>query len=295
MLPKNKRICPCCGKKLEFIPPTKELLPKRTLSTVGGREFYLISKKRILSYTTSPKSNFTYPAGLDKYSPAAIKEDYCFINKRSTRNDFPGIATAYNTRKKLAKDNLWLFSWEMVFHCGNCGQKLALDYNPFVILNDWLWLPLICLIFLIFFCLTGIAAVWAANSAATFAVFCAVSGLCPLFVIVAFLRLAYAKLFLSNFVPTNEVDNLVYPPTDIKLSVALRSPYLREGNVLTTKLADGEVHIYLVRKSDNYEFSICCEDNEREQLKQRLSECAELELTFEGKHVGTAKITEVIR
>ncbi len=293
MLPKNKRICPCCGKKLELVPPTKELLPKRTLSTVVGREFYLISKKRILSYTVSPKSNFTYPAGFDNYTPASVKEDYCFINKRSTRNDFPGIATAYNTRKKLAKDNLWLFSWEMVFHCGNCGQKLALNYNPFSILNDWLWLSFICLILLIFLCLTEYAAVWAANSAATFAVFCAVSGLYPLFVIVAFLRLAYAKLFLSNFVPTNEVDNLVYPPTDIKLAV-IRSPYLREGNVLTAKFADEEVHIYFVHKNDICEFSICCDDSEREQLKQRLSERAEIELTFEGKRVGTAKITEVI-
>lgn len=295
MLPKNKRICPCCGKRLELVPPSTELLPKRTLSTIGGREFYLISKKRILSYTTSPKSNFTYPAGFDNYSPATVKEDYCFISRSSTRNDFAGIATAYNTRKKLSKDKLWLFSWEMVFHCGNCGQKLALNYNPFAILNDGLWLSLICLIFLIFFCLTGIAAAWASNSSATFAVFCAVSGICPLFIILSFFGLAYTKLFLSNFVPTSEVDNLIYPLTDIKLSAALRSPYLREGNVLTAKLADGEVHIYLVRKNENYEFSICCEDGEREQLKQRLSECAELELTFEGKRVGTANITEVIR
>ncbi|MBD5130391.1 MAG: hypothetical protein HDT43_10815 [Ruminococcaceae bacterium] len=292
MLPKNKRICPCCGKKLELVPPTKELLPKRTLSTIGGREFYLISKKRILSYTISPKSNFTYPAGFDNYSPATVKEDYCFINKGSTRNEFTGIATTYNTQKKLSKDNLRLFSWEMVFHCSNCGQKLALNYNPFTILNDCLWLSLICLIFLIFFCMTGFAAIWAFNSAATFAVFCVMSGICPLFIIFSFFGLAYAKLFLSNFVPTNEVDNLIHPPTDIKLSTSLRSPYLREGNVLAAKLADGEVHIYLVHKNGNYEFSICCEDGEREQLKNRISEYTELELTFEGKPVGKAEVVQ---
>ncbi len=66
------------------------------------------------------------------------------------------------------------------------------------------------------------------------------------------------------------------------------------ANVLTAKFADEEVHIYLVHKNDICEFSICCDDSEREQLKQRLSERAEIELTFEGKRVGTAKITEVI-
>ncbi len=294
MLTKNKRICPCCGKTLKLVPPTKELLPKRTLSTTGGREFYFISKKRIFSYTVFPKSNFTYPAGLDKYSPAIIKEDYCFINKKSTRKDFTGIATAYNTRKKLSRDGLWLFSWEMIFHCDNCGQKLALNFNPFTILNDWLWLPLICAVFLIFFCFTGFSEVWAADSTVTFALFCVLSAICPLCVGFSFVGLAYARIFLSNFVPTNEVDNLIYPPTDVRLSAAFRSPYLREGNVFSVRLGGDDIHLYLVRKNGCCEFSICCADNERERLKQRLSECSELELTFEGKCVGTAEILEVI-
>lgn len=107
------------------------------------------------------------------------------------------------------------------------------------------------------------------------------------------LRIRFIEKRFNNIVPIDEYDNLIYPPTDIKLNSTLRSPYLREGNVFSVRLGGDKIHIYLVRKNDCCEFSVCCEDKERERLKRRLSECSELELSFEGKRVGTAEFLEV--
>ena len=280
MLPKNKRICPCCGKILELVSPSKELMPLRVGTSSNYVEYYFPSHKRYTSLTANPHSHYkqctanklTYRGNLNKHLILFDKSGW-------------EIVPVYNTQRKLQKGGLWIFSPEMAFFCGKCQCKLSINRNPLAIfgtaMSVWILISAVVLTISI------IRAVWIAIAL--------LAGALLVIIAEAAMEIFLTAWIMSNFVPTDEYDNLIYPPTDIKLSAALRSPYLREGNVLTAKLADGEVHIYLVRKNDSYEFSICCEDGEREQLKQHLSECAELELTFEGKRVGTAKITEVTR
>lgn len=287
MLPKNKRICPCCGKKLELIPPSAELLPLRVGTSSNRVTYYFPSHKRYASLTANPQPRYwqcsanklTYRGNLNKY---LIKYDKSGWE----------IVPVYNTQRKLQKCGLRIFSPEMVFFCGKCKRKLSINRNPLAIfgtaISVWFLIAVVVLLLLAVGIIHDVGSVSAAG-----VVFALLAGTLFIIIAEAAAEMIFTMCVMSNFVPTGEYDNLVYPPTDIKLAV-IRSPYLREGNVLTAKLADGEVHLYLVHKSDICEFSICCEDNKREQLKQRLSECAELELTFEGKRVGKAKITEVI-
>lgn len=280
MLPKNKRICPCCGRKLELIPPNRELMPLRVGTSSNYVEYYFPSHKRYTSLTANPHSHYkqctanklTYRGNLNKHLILFDKSGW-------------EIVPVYNTQRKLRKCGLWIFSPEMAFFCGKCQRKLSINRNPLAIFGTAMsvWF----LVAAVMLTISIVRVAWI--------VIALLAGMLLVIMAEAVVETFFTVWIMSNFVPTDEYDNLIYPPTDIRLSVSLRSPYLREGNVLTAKLADGEVHIYLVHKKENYEFSICCEDSEREQLKQRLSECAELELTFEGKPVGKAEITEVIR
>lgn len=45
---------PCCGNKLELIAPSTDLLPRRVKETTGGRQYYFVSARKILAYTTCP-------------------------------------------------------------------------------------------------------------------------------------------------------------------------------------------------------------------------------------------------
>lgn len=289
MLPKNKRICPCCGKKLELVPPSAELLPLRVGMSSNRVTYYFPSHKRYTSLTANPRPRY--------WQCSANKLTYFGnLNKHLIKYDKSGweIVPVYNTQRKLQKGGMRIFSPEMVFFCAKCQRKLSINRNPLAIfgtaMSVWFLVAVAVMLLLAVGIIHDIGSVSAAGT-----VFGFLTG--TLFVIIAeaAVETIFTVWLMSNFVPTGEYDNLVYPPTDVKLSAALRSPYLREGNVLTAKTDNVEIHLYLVRKTDNYEFSICCEDSEREQLKQSLSECVELELTFEGKRVGTAKITGVIR
>ncbi|MDE7362296.1 MAG: hypothetical protein K2N38_10230 [Oscillospiraceae bacterium] len=288
MLPKDKRICPCCGKRLELVPPSPELLPLRVGTSSNRVEYYFPSHKRYTSLTADPHSRYWQCAANKLTYHGDLNKRFIKYESRYGKRGWE-IVPVYNTQRKLEKDGLWIFSPEMAFFCGKCQRKLSINRNPLAIfgtaMSVWFVVAVVVLCVLAVVVINDVGLVRTAGI-----VIALLAG--ALFVIIA--EAAAETIFtvrmMSNFVPTDEYDNLIYPPTDIKLSAALRSPYLREGNVLTAKLADGEVHIYLVRKADNCEFSICCEDGEREQLKQRLSECTELELTFEGRRVGTTEI-----
>lgn len=120
-----ERICPCCGKKLVLIPPTKELLPKRFGISPNGVEYYLYSNPRIRSYTKDPKSN--YKGGT---------ADFCLLSDITDNTKFRRgyqLVAVRNTLTKLQKDGKSLFSSEMVFFCEYCKAKLALNSNPYAI------------------------------------------------------------------------------------------------------------------------------------------------------------------
>lgn len=111
------------------------------------------------------------------------------------------------------------------------------------------------------------------------------------------LSLIIIKYYESNFVSTDEFDNLVYPERHLTLSIAKKSNYLREGNVFMSELDGKDFHIYLVNKAKS-EFHICGIDGEPECLltlireKQERGEKVILPLTFEGKFVGNAEVSE---
>lgn len=284
----KERICPYCGKTLKPIPPDRYGYPKCVGLSANGVEFCVINSSRLLGYTRKPRSRISGNEELlNRYSAVVLNRHY---NKYKY---ISSICQSESLRQKIERGGLSLYDPNIRLLCGNCENMVALDKNPCrsfgvseVIFASISFVVMILLVLAVVEVLS-----WAALGIAAIAGIIAAA----VFFLAVFLRIRFIEKRFNNIVPIDEYDNLIYPPTDIKLSAARRSPYLREGNVLTAKLDDGEVHIYLVRKNDNYEFSICCDDCEREQLKQRLSECAELELTFEGKPVGTAEITEVIR
>ena len=287
MLPKNKRICPCCGKKLKPIPPDRYGYPKCVGISANGVEFCVINPSRLFSYTRKPKSGIGGNEELlNLYSAAVLDRHY---NKYKYTSS---MRPSESLRRKIERGGLSLYDPNIRLLCGNCENMVALDKNP--CRSFGVTEMLFAVILFVYIMLLVLAVVevlpWAALGIAAVAVIVAA----VVFFLAVFLRIRFIEKRFNDIVPIDEYDNLIYPPTDIKLSASLRSPYLHKGNVLTAKLDDGEVHIYLVHKNENYEFSICCEDDEREQLKQRISECAELELTFEGKRVGTANIMEVI-
>lgn len=288
----KERVCPYCGKKLIPIPPDRYSYPRCVGLSANGVEFCVINSARLLSYTRKPRSGIGGNEEILNLYRSTVLNGRCDKVGRGSKW-FSSMRPSESLRRKIESGGLSLYDPNIRLLCGNCENMVALDKNPcrsFGISETLL--AAILFIYIIILILAVVEVLpWAAWGIAVIAGIIAA----VVYFLSVFLRIRFIEKRFNNVVPIDEYDNLVYPPTDIKLSVALRSLYLHEGNVLTAKLADGDVHIYLVRKSDNYEFSICCEDNEREQLKQRLSEHTELELTFEGKRVGTAKITEVIR
>lgn len=287
----KERICPYCGKKLIPIPPDRYSYPRCVSLSANGVEFCVINSARLLSYTRKPRSGIGGNEEILNLYGKTVLDRRCDKVGRGSKWS-SSMRPSESLRRKIERGGLSLYDPNIRLLCGSCENMIAFDKNP--CRSFGFSETLLAVVFFIYIILLILAVVevlpWAGLGIAVIAGMIAA----VVFFLYVFLRIRFIEKRFNNVVPIDEYDNLIYPLTDLKLTIP-RSPYLREGNVLTAGLADGKVHIYLVRKSDNYEFSICCEDNEREQLKQRLSERAELELTFEGKRVGTAKITEVIR
>ncbi|MCM1166901.1 MAG: hypothetical protein NC299_05860 [Lachnospiraceae bacterium] len=290
MQKKNKRICPCCGKRLELVPPSRELYPSTTGFSTNGVVYYFAPAKRFFRVTSHPSAAPQGGQNNGWHFEGRLSPNLVQFDRR-----YPGwhIVPVNYAEKRIKRDGLFLFSNELVLCCKHCSQRLTLNVNPvnrfeFVFLL-WLIAALAALCVSVF--ISGNADLFLQWLWGTF-----IASLVILSanVIVCGVSLITVKCRESNFVPTDERGNLVCPPTDIRLSAALRSPYLREGNVLSARLDGGEIHMYLIHKRDGYEFSICCGDGERAEIKRLLSERSELELAFEGKRVGTAAITEVI-
>lgn len=110
------------------------------------------------------------------------------------------------------------------------------------------------------------------------------------------ISLFISKFFLSNFVFTNEVDNLIYPSSDLVTRCRINFCFYHKDNVFQTSFDNETFHVYLVCKAKEPEFHICGTDGEPERLlalireKRERGETVTLPLTFEGKYVGIAKV-----
>lgn len=299
----KKAVCPVCGKGLRLIPTDVSLLPDRVKKAMGDNQVYLVSRRRILSYNCRPEMNFIYPDNwLRSADTGIVPKDFLWINNKAMlKRQCPGIASVFNTQKKLNKGGLFLFGWEMVFHCAECKQKLELNFNPFAV-----WSSSSCLFAIIsavFAALAafGLAENLLASSPVVFFALLLLSCVIPLCAVYSLAGFLWVRLFMSNFVPTNEVDNLVRLTPEIKAAGKQCNPlFMRRGNVFCTELDGMKFSLLLTEKSKkDYGLHICGKNGEPERLtsliREKLSagERAVLPLNFEGRLAGNADIISV--
>lgn len=285
MLDKGNRICPCCGKPLKLIPPTKELLPNRVGVSSNFVEYYFPSGKRFFSITSRPRSRYKQAAANSLTYSGNLNKNHILFDKSGWN-----IVPVRNTLKKLESGGLRIFSHEMVFFCKSCERKLSVNRNPLAFFSS------------------AVGAFFIAAVVVSILITLSVIPLFALFFLGAALLLLlleavsewfFTVKYFSNFVPTDEYDSLIYPETHFTLSVVKKSGYLREGNVFQSELDGMGFYVYLVRKTENPEFHICGTAGEPERLlalireKRERGETVTLPLTFEGKFVGNAEVLEI--
>lgn len=119
--------------------------------------------------------------------------------------------------------------------------------------------------------------------------------------IFVFVYYFWVKLYISNFVPTDEYDVFVNLPENLRISSnLLKKIFLHKNNVYETEL-DGERYcLYLTKKGkSDLKLHICGMENEQEHMltlireKHERGEKVTLPLTFEGKFVGNAEVLEI--
>ena len=297
MYSKNKRICPCCGKPLELIPPTEKLLPNRYGISENNIPFYLVSDPRYIPYTL-------YPHTLSEFNSSVLFEDIK-IGKNGLHNrgmfsanmGFKNkhrykIVTVYKTQKMLRKNLLLsVRTYAIVFFCRNCEKKLALNTYPSAIFDSTILFGAFALVIpLIYLSITQyIQLLYLAIISVAF---------CVSMRIISLLICLYVKLFMSNFVATDLRDNMIIPKAELNISrKGLKRIFLHRSNVYETEL-DGEMFCLYLTEKGKYDLKlhICGIEGEPERLlalireKQERGEKVTLPLTFEGKYVGTAEV-----
>ncbi len=291
----KNRICPCCGKRLILIPPDRMLLPSRTGFSANGVVYYYTPAKRFSKITNKPKAkhrkypnnSWHFEGNLD---PNIVQFDRIHLGWH--------IVPVKYAQNHIDKDGLSLFSDELIFYCDNCKNKLMLNSNP------TRWFELITQILIVFalvslFILTVIVTNGTIPSIMyiLYGLAVPVVGFC-VNMFCAMLSLIIIKNYESNFVPTDEFDNLIYPEAHLSLSIAKKSNYLRESNIFMSELDGKRFYIYLIHKTQSLIFHICGMEGESERLltliheKQERGEKVILPLTFEGKFVGNAEVLE---
>lgn len=299
MLGKGKRICPCCGKPLELIPPAKEDLPHRMEESANKIQYYFQCKPRFFSYTRKPKTGFVIPRNrfyfcdkhIDLYGRLAVvpRGNDCFIQ------------TVPYTRRRLEKDKLFFASRELVFLCGNCRKKLSINHNPISLLFNVIFLSALALMILAM--LLSFFLVTSEFPSAIEKMLFFILGVVLLTVPASLFALGYnirIKKSISNFVPTDEYDTLVRLPENLKVSGgSLEKKYLHSYNVFETELDGERFFLYLTEKGKReHKLHICGMEGEPERLlslireKQSRGEKVTLPLTFEGKAAGSAEVLE---
>ena len=292
MYPKDKRICPCCGKPLELIPPTKELLSNRFGVSENEIPFYIPSGIRYVPYTVYPKTLSDF-WGINVENVGNIGEFWLCNNTMSS--DAPRhrsrlrLITVPRTERALKKDRLFSGSgWAMSFFCQNCKAKLALNYNPHTVFDGMLFWVVFLVSMLLAVLLVKINVVISIILIAL----CSVAPLGSLFSYV------YIKSFFSNFVVTDLRDNLITPKAELTIShKGLKRVFLHRSNIYETELDGEKFYLYLAEKGKrDLKLHVCGIEGEQEALlsifreKQSRDETVTLPLTFEGKRVGTAEV-----
>lgn len=208
------------------------------------------------------------------------------------------ITTIPYTRKRLAHNRLFFVYHEIIFLCSNCRQKLSINYNPFGILRYSAFLLGLTIMIGIFILLAAIFTNKLIMQNALIFLFSA-----TLFIGIissAFCLIIYfsIKLFFSNFVPTNEYDDLIRLPKQITLS-GIPASYRHESNIVSTYIGEEECNLYItsVCNSSVNDF-ICGEEKLQKIILKSINSILEegnsliIPFTFEGKCIGNAEVIE---
>jgi len=193
--------------------------------------------------------------------------------------------------KKMLEHNLLMYPAMdvAVFFCRNCKAKLALNFYPASVFDSIGFFAVLLL---------SVSFVFLQQPTAAALVF---FGLFLLIILAALLSCVFVKLFMSNFVVTDQRDNMITPKAHFNVErEGLKSVFLHRSNVYETELDGERFYLYLTEKGKNdVKLHICGIDGEPERLlalireKRERGETVTLPLTFEGKPVGTAAVTEI--
>lgn len=300
---KSTRICPYCGKQLKLIPPTIADLPHRMDESANKVQYYYQCKMRFFSYDCKPKKGFVIPRDrgyfrdkfIGLYRAGVPRGNDCYIN------------TVPYTQRRIDKDGLSLFfiDRELVFLCKNCRKKLSINHNPFAffVVPVLLWgfaLMLAAMILLSMFLLSSkIRVSFHVMRGVLFVSLFLLAITIPIGIFV-FAYFFWVKLYISNFVPTDEYDILVDLPKNFRVSgLLLKKKFLHKYNVYETKLDGEQFCLYLTEKGKvDFKLHICGIDGEQERMlalireKQERGEKVVIPLMFEGKFVGNAEVLE---
>lgn len=298
MLGKNSRVCPCCGKLLELIPPTNDLLPNRWGISKNNIPFYIPSGIHRLPYTI-------YPRTLSDFWGVSV-EDVGNIGKFWVCNGTMStnapknrgklrLITIPRTERSLKKDKLFSgCGWGMSFFCKNCKTKLALNFNPHTIFDGMLFWGIFLTSLLLGFMMINI-------SFEMFIILCCIPiVLCIIVILLSICSYVYIKCCFSNFVITDLRDNMIIPKAQLNVvRKGLKSIFLHQSNIFETEFDGERFCLYLTKKGKiDLKLHICGVEGEQKRLlslireKQERGEKVSLPLTFEGKFVGNAEVLE---
>lgn len=291
-------ICPKCGKPLLLCEPTRFDLPKRMGESSNKIQFYYECKFRLLNITKKPRSMFALPRDYGYFDKKSIKPMGSWIPRGS--DCF--ITTIPYTQKRLEQDKLFFVNREILFLCKNCRQKLSVNHNPFGILRYTcflLGLTAMVSAFVLIAVVLGNAFIMQLMQylMITLIVVTLLVGVPSLaFSVLYYL---YIKLYISNFVPTDEYDNLIALPKLMLLS-GVPVAYRHKSNIFITLIGEEEIYLYITNiKGAEIEVYICGEEQQQKHILQLVSDKTNddnpliLPLSFEGKHIGNAQIIDI--
>lgn len=287
MLKRGERICPCCGKKLLFEAPNCANAPE-IIRTNGSRPYYATAgkfptrgtKSRLFKYTSRDHRYYFPIPRPDPEAPDDINFEH-------------GVYIA-KAKRVLECDRI--FNTNLVMFCQNCHANIAVNRNPCRLLRYYWIYPMT------FACAGAIVSPYWKDG-----LFFTAAGL---LIVLGMLAVSFVYYFMirrsySNFVVIDDCDRLVRQRDDLKLCLSDNNGtygknIFAESNILSTAV-DGVIFQLYINDTGDQKITvhICGIDGEPERLlalireKRERGETVTLPLTFEGKPVGTAKVTEI--
>ncbi len=296
----EKKVCPCCGKPLKLIPPSREFFPDTMGVSINGIEFSLRGECRFSSYDKDPQSeklntlrnNFMGRVESTIISDRAVLYISEYYQGQRTRS-FPVTPVNFISRK-IRKGGIHLYNRWLFFQCEECMGRLALNSNPMRLsgLIDLLMAVWVTVITATGLCVYGgvIAYPWFILSLLVLPL--SLAAYC-IYIVISLIKLSRTA---SNFAPIDSHDNFVVLPKLLTVSrCGIAKKHCRVTNILSTDFEGETYHLYITEVSDDsLGLYICGSSSEQQLLLERLGGYSPtLNLRFEGMNAGSAIVTEI--